>query len=333
MKLLPFFSALVFGVVVNSCAPIVQELGNAASIPQLTSDVAIMEDGIALPMRQWPAKKPQAILVAVHGFNDYSNAFDTPATWFATQGVTTYAYDQRSFGKTKNRGIWAGGEVMTRDLATFVTLIKQRHRNLPVYVAGVSMGGAVAMRALGKGWLGPADGVVLVAPAVWGWRSMNMFYRVSLWSAAHLAPSTTATGSGLKIWPSDNIEMLRKLGKDPNMIRKTRIDAIYGLVTLMDEAFDSAKRISKPVLYLYGVNDQLVPREPTFKTMTAIKSEKRIVYYKKGWHMLLRDKQAKRVWSDMLVWMRNKKAEFPSGEEITNKLKPRQIITAARADK
>lgn len=291
-----------------------------------------MADNQELPMRSWPAKKPRKILVAVHGFNDYSNAFDTPAKWFAKRGVTTYAYDQRSFGKNPNRGIWAGSEVMTRDLETFVALIKARHKNLPVFVVGVSMGGAVSMRALGNGGLASADGVVLVAPAVWGWRSMNMFYRASLWSAAHISPASTATGGGLNIMPSDNIAMLRKIGRDPLMIHDTRIDAIYGLVTLMDEAYDASPRISKPVLYLYGANDQLVPSGPTFRAIKAIRSDKRIMYYKKGWHMLMRDKQAATVWQDILVWMGDNTAELPSHEEISEKLAPRKLKTAARSD-
>ena len=331
MKSFSLFAVSLLMFLLPACSPMVQQLGAQKGVAQLKSDVVVMEDGVALPMRRWVAKKPRAILVAVHGFNDYSKAFDAPAKWFAQKGISTYAYDQRSFGNNDNRGIWAGSEAMTRDLATFVSLIQARHRNLPVYVIGVSMGGAVTMAALGKGWLGHTKGVVLVAPAVWGWRSMNVFYRASLWSAAHVSPASKATGSGLNIWPSDNVEMLRELGRDPLMIRETRIDAIYGLVTLMDEAYDAAPKISKPVLYLYGANDQLVPRGPTFKTMKAIRSGKRIVFYKKGWHMLLRDKQAKRVWQDILVWIGDNKAELPSGEEITDKLEPRQIKAAAQS--
>ena len=330
MRSFPVLILSILALLLASCTTIVQELGREKVVAQLKSDVVIMEDRAALPLRRWNAKKPKAILVAVHGFNDYSKAFDAPTKWFAKRGVSTYAFDQRGFGKTPNRGIWAGSDVMARDLATFVSLVKARHRNLPVFVMGASMGGAVTMDALGKGWLGQTKGVILVAPAVWGWRSMNLLYRASLWSAAHISPSSTATGSGLNIWPSDNVEMLRKLGKDPLMIRNTRIDAIYGLVTLMDQAYDAAPRISKPVLYLYGANDQIVPRGPTFETMKAIKSDKRVVYYRNGWHMLLRDKQAERVWQDILVWMRNFGAKIPSGEEITQELNPRQIKPAAK---
>ena len=41
--------------------------------PQLLADRMIMNDGAALPLRQWqPAGEPKAVILALHGFNDYS---------------------------------------------------------------------------------------------------------------------------------------------------------------------------------------------------------------------------------------------------------------------
>ena len=46
------------------------------------------------------------------------------------------------------------------------------------------------------------------------------------------------TGQGFNRTPSDNIEMLKKLGRDKLVIKYTRIDTLYGLVDLMDAALD-----------------------------------------------------------------------------------------------
>src|SRR3546814_4230142 len=40
----------------------------------------------------------RAVILGLNGFNDYSNAFSEPAAYWATQGIITYAYDQRGFG-------------------------------------------------------------------------------------------------------------------------------------------------------------------------------------------------------------------------------------------
>ena len=57
--------------------------------------------------------------------------------------------------------------------------------------------------------------------------------------------------------------MLRALGRDPQIIKETKIGTLHGLVTLMDEAYKAAGRISVPVLLLYGAKDQIVPPHAT----------------------------------------------------------------------
>ena len=58
------------------------------------------------------------MILALHGFNDYSNAFDAPAKLWAKQGIATYAYDQRGFGGAPGRGLWPGSEALATDAVT-----------------------------------------------------------------------------------------------------------------------------------------------------------------------------------------------------------------------
>lgn len=315
--------ALLIGIallLLGACTtPQIQELGLAVNEPFLDGKTAVMADGGRLPMHVWPAKEPKAVMIGVHGMNGYAEDFALPGPWFAAQGISFYAYDQRSFGRTdKDKlGLWPGSEAMVSDLKSVHALLKKKHGNLPVYVMGISMGGAVTMKALDSG-LEPA-GAVLVAPAVWGWRAMNPFLKSTLWITAHVAPSYAPTGESLDVWPSDNIEILRAIGRDPLYQSKTRTDTIYGLVNLMDEAYDSAERLKAPILYLYGKNDQIVPADPTYAVIGRIKAPKRVAVYKNGWHMLLRDQQRKVVWKDITAWIDNKTASLPSGEEHKTK--------------
>jgi alpha-beta hydrolase superfamily lysophospholipase len=160
------------------------------------------------------------------------------------------------------------------------------------------------------------DGLVLVSPAVWGWSNLNPFYRMSLWIAAHTFPGGTLTGSSVKITPSDNIEMLRDNFNDELFIKKTRTDAIYGLVTLMEEGYSSADGIDVPTLLLYGEKDEIIPRKPVESVVARLNGDSRVVLYQNGYHMLLRDLQAETVWADIRAWLVDPKAEMPSGEEL-----------------
>jgi alpha-beta hydrolase superfamily lysophospholipase len=294
-------------------------MGPVTGAPRIVGDQFIAEDGAALPLRRWvPSGKVEAVVLALHGFNDYSNAVAMPAEWWAGKGILTYAYDQRGFGGAPGRGYWAGTPTLIRDLRAAARAVKAAHPDIPVYVLGVSMGGAVVMAALADGPIDGIDGAVLAAPAVWGRAHMNIFQRGGLWLLSNTMPGLTLSGEGLEIQPSDNFNMLRALSRDDKMIRETRVDAILGLVDLMDAAYQSAPRLgSTPVLILYGLKDEIVPRDPVRAVMAQIPDhpENRRALYDTAWHMLLRDLKAKRIWRDIAAWIIAPTAPLPSGAD------------------
>jgi len=303
-----------------ACVPNIQTAGTPYTAPVLQSGEAVMADAARLPMQVWHAKaeKPRAIIIGVHGMNDYANAFASAGAWFAERGITLYAYDQRGFGRAPGRGIWAGAGVMKRDLQSMIELVRGAHPGIPLYVIGTSMGGAVTLTALADPATPPVDGAVLVAPAVWGWSNLNLAYSAALWLGAHTLPGEILTGRGLEIRPSDNIDMLKALAADPLVIKGTRIDAVYGLVNLMEAGYQAAPGVEgTPVLLLYGAMDEIVPPEAVRRTAGRLRTPVTAAYYANGYHMLLRDLQAERVWQDIEAWISGKRASLPSGEDIT----------------
>src|SRR5216683_1843458 len=80
---------------------------SSLSSPQLAGDRLVAADGATLPLRRWlPEGRPRAVVLALHGFNDYSNAFAGAGAGWAKNGIATYAYDQRGFGAAPGRGRW-----------------------------------------------------------------------------------------------------------------------------------------------------------------------------------------------------------------------------------
>ena len=313
------FAVVTMALLTAACGPTVQGPGPAIEPmpPMLRGGNFRTADGVELAVDAWHAEEPRAVIIALHGMNDYANAFAMPGPWWAGQGITTYAYDQRGFGRSSGAGIWPGDERLVDDLSVFTGLIKAVYPDVPVYLLGVSMGGAVVMAAAADRNLG-VDGMILVAPAVWGWTTQPFFYRAALWFAAHLFPAKSFTGEGLEIWPSDNIEMLRAFVNDPLVIKETRSDAIYGLVTLMDRAYHAAPRIREPVLLLYGDKDEIIPRGPVQAVALSLCAPSvRMAAYPEGYHMLLRDLSAQAVWRDIAAWTEEPGRHLPSGSGIS----------------
>jgi pimeloyl-ACP methyl ester carboxylesterase len=160
---------------------------------------------------------------------------------------------------------------------------------------------------------------------------MPFYQRWALFVAGWTVPWLTVTApDGLEIWPSDNVEMLRALSRDPLVIKRTRIDALYGLTTLMDEAMAAMGRISVPTLVLFGANEQVIPPEPVAQALARLPPGPRVVRYPRGWHMLLRDLNAPVVWRDVAAWVSDPAAALPSGAEITASLRD-QVAAPDRA--
>ena len=276
-----------------------------------------MPDGARLPLESWlPDGDPAAVLIGLHGFNDYAHAFAMPGRWFARHDMALYAYDQRGFGRTAHPGLWPGTDALVADLGTAVRLVRQRHPDAPVYLLGASMGGAVILAAGGRGQLAGVDGVVLAAPAVWAASEMPFYQRAALWLSAHTVPWMSLSGAGLDRLPSDNIPMLRRFAQDLLVIAETRIDAIYGLTKIMGEALRAAESLPVPALALYGRHDEIVPPQPTVKLWRRMPARHTRALYDTGWHMLLRDLNAPTVWADVRAWIaRGGRGPLPSGAD------------------
>lgn len=307
---------LLLGVLLflTACAPNFGPVVDQTTKPELTADAIIARDGTRLPLRRWEAQGTlKAVIVALHGMSDYSNAFDMPGRFWAKLGITTLAYDQRGFGRSQHPGVWAGSEVMRSDFEDALAAAHARYPGVPIFALGESMGGAVVLTSLAAAAVPAVDGIILVAPAVWSRQDMPVSYRVALFLAAHLLPgmvlSNSAASHVVTIVPSDNVPMLRALGRDPLFQKQTRTDTLYGLVNLMDEARTAADTIktAPPLLFLYGANDQIIPAEPTRAVIAALKKNPSISLtvkrYVHGYHMLLRDLDGELVDQDVANWI------------------------------
>lgn len=303
-----------------ACAPTLQQAARrdaAFQGPQLEPGAFVSFDGARLPLTRWEASaEPWAVLIAVHGMDDYANAFHLAARYWAANGVTTLAYDQRGFGRAPGRGLWAPDTLLTRDLRTLTALARARWPHAIIGVVGESLGGAVAIEAFASDDPPPAQRLVLLAPAVWGWSEQPLEYRAALWAADKLAPGKVFTPPDWlvrKVRPTDNAAELEAMSHDPLMLGGARTDALFGLVSTMQRAQDGVVSLRTPTFYLYGANDQIIPRRAALDAASKLPPSARTACYGAGFHLLTRDLQGPVVWKDVLVFLKDPGAPLPSG--------------------
>lgn len=320
MRARPYVLILLVTLVLAACAPRLQPLGpdtTRSMTPTFTPDGFLTRDGALLPVRRWaPDGTPKAIVIALHGFNDYSNAFADIGAFLSSQGTAVLAYDQRGFGAAPYPGIWPGTKTLTSDIRDILTATRAAYPGIPVHVLGESMGGGVLMAAWAEAPY-PADSVILVAPAVWGRATMPFYQTAALWMSAYTTPWMQLSGRGLERQPSDNIEMLRALGRDPLVIKEARVDAMWGITNLMDAALEGAKVFDAPALILYGANDDIIPAAATLEMLSSLPPQeaRKVAIYDSGFHMLLRDLKAETAWHDVGAWLGTPGTALPSGAD------------------
>ena len=315
---MPRLAVLLLAVLLGlaGCAERLAPPGPPIVPETVTSDAFIMPDGARLPYRAWlPEGPPKAVILALHGMNDSRDAWEYPAPDLIAAGLAVFAPDQRGFGATATRGYWAGTEGLVADASTMAALLRARYPGTRLILMGESMGAAVLMCAATSATPPAVDGYVLIAPAVWGRAKMNFGLRALLWTASRLLPGWRLSGGGVvKVRASDNDEALRRLSSDPLTIRGTRVDAVRGLVDLMDAALAAAPRFDAPALFLYGGNDQLVPPRATEAVWHALPDHATRALYPEGYHLLLRDLNRAVPIGDIVGWIERPDArDLPSG--------------------
>ncbi|WP_229803214.1 alpha/beta hydrolase [Litchfieldella qijiaojingensis] len=304
---------------------VIQEPGPGAAAASLESFHVIANDGYRLPLRHWSAKGTRrAVVLAVHGFNDHGGSFEILADSLTEHGIEVYAHDQRGFGTTAQRRLWPGEDRLTGDVATIARLLRERYPQTPLYLVGKSMGAAVVMLTMAGDDQPPVDGSVLISPAIWGRSAMPWYHRLGLWLGVRLIPSTTFSArmtQRLGIEPTDDPEIKRRLAEDPLILRSARVDTVYALTGMMDNALRAASRLTGPALILYGGEDQVIPPQAICIMLERLTDAKttpwRMVFYPAGYHMLTRYTGRDQTHADIASWLLDPEAPLPSHHEVT----------------
>jgi acylglycerol lipase len=318
MRAIRAILAGAFLALLGACAPQVQLSGTTTlDAAELRGDGIRTVDGVRLPLRAWlPKGKIHAVVIGVHGLNDYSHSFAMPAESWRKDGIATYAYDQRGFGDTPQRGIWPGTSRLVADFGAVAAIIRARHPGVPIFASGTSMGGGVVLAAMARPDAPALDGIILEAPAVWSRSTMPAIYPPGVWVLAHTVPGFRWHLREIQKTFTDNEDVVRGLAGDPMVLQDVRMDALYGLFDLMDTAYAAAPQVRVPVLLLHGDKDVLIPRRPIEDVARALPAGlRRFAIYERGWHILYRDRQAEIVHRDVAAWIRLRTAPLPSGAD------------------
>jgi alpha-beta hydrolase superfamily lysophospholipase len=290
--------------------------------PKLEADHLLTGDGVRLPLAAWrPDGAATAVVLGLHGYGDYREAFGLSGRWLAARGVAVYAYDQRGFGETRTRGRWPGAEALVDDCADAAAALREVYPELPFALLGESMGGSVALASLGGGRVNGVDGLILAAPGVRSGVQLHQLHDLALRLGGLALPwLRVELRRGGRPWLDP--EESRRLAEDPLILRHLSVGTYEGLIELASRADVVAGARLPPTLLLYGELDGTVMRVGIDDLAHRLGHCCTLRTYPERHHLLLHERDADEVFGACLKWLRT--------ACCTDASRPAPAVTASR---
>jgi acylglycerol lipase len=162
---------------------------------------------------------PRAALLCLHELGMYGGVFDDLGKRMSKTGIATYAIDLRGFGGWRDVDSKESKMDLDRtleDVKGSVEIIKKLHPNVPVFVLGEAMGGALALEAAQK-FPQIISGVISAAPGGEHYKTVDSYLTV----ASSLAVgSKAAFGLGEELLDAASPKQeLKDAFRDDEMVR------------------------------------------------------------------------------------------------------------------
>ncbi|MDD5427694.1 MAG: lysophospholipase [Candidatus Omnitrophica bacterium] len=254
--------------------------------------------------RQWGCSAPRATMIMVHGLGGHSNNWELVANFLVEHGIACYSIELKGFGNTEGvRGHIDSLNVYLKDIRRLYSIVKREHRNLPVFVAGESMGGLLSfLLAIKKPAL--LRGIVCVSPGFASSLKFSLMEYIRMISARFynskkqfVMPFTnemcTRDPECKKIMDNDPLE--HKLAT-PKLLQSILIGQVLSRLF--------KHKIRTDTLFLLAGADTFVSSEASKKIFEGIKfKNKELHEYPEMRHSLTMELGRERVFADLLKWL------------------------------
>jgi len=148
------------------------------------------------PALYWkPSAEPRAALLCLHELGLYKGVFDDLGQRMSREGVAVYAIDLRGFGdwqEAKEADAKMDLSKTLADVKGSVEILHKLHPNIPVFVLGEAMGGALALEAAAK-FPDLIQGTISAAPGGEHFNTASNYIKVT----GHLMTARVNKDSGM----------------------------------------------------------------------------------------------------------------------------------------
>ncbi len=260
--------------------------------------------GLNIFFRSWrPASgTARGVVAIVPGFNSHSGYYEWVAAQLTADGLAVYAIDLRGRGRSDGERFYVQNfEDYVTDVASFVSIIKEKEKGLPVFMLGHSAGGVVAcsytldhQQEL-AGLICESFAYQVPAPD---------FALAVLKGLSHIAPHAHVLKLHNEDFSRDPV-VVELMNNDPLIAHEVQPTQTVAAMVRADERLKKEfPKITLPVLILHGTKDKATkPGGSQHFYETAGSKDKTLKLYEGSFHDPLNDLDKKTVMADILSWI------------------------------
>jgi alpha-beta hydrolase superfamily lysophospholipase len=238
-----------------------------------------------LPLRCW--------LICIHGLSLNRDAYDAFAEEICKQGVGVISFDVRGFGSYRNDPAYQriDFDAIIGDIKQILAHLRSDYPQVPLYVLGESMGGAIALRI---GAVAPdlVDAVVSSVPAGrrFGARKTDLNVAYHWLTNKH---KQFDIGTRIVDRATKDASLRAEWADDPETRLKLSASELFKFNHFMNQNIKYVHDIKKtPVLIYQGYSDKLVKPTGTFELYRAISvKDKDLVIVGHAEHLIFEEDQ------------------------------------------
>ncbi|MBX9692131.1 MAG: lysophospholipase, partial [Cyanobacteria bacterium] len=241
--------------------------------------------------RSMPTK---AVILCVHGLGLHNGTYEAFGKKMSQSGYAVYSIDVRGFGSwmaAQGRSLVDFDSCMA-DVKATLEVIHKAHRQVPVFLLGESMGGAIALKATS---LYPEliDGLVSSVPAGDRFKQGRTSLKVALKLLSGNKDKPFNVGEGVIKQATEKPELRDAWLNDPFARMNLSPRELIQFQHFMNQNHESAKKITTtPVLIVQGCKDHLVRPEGTIELFNQLNThDRKIVLLPKSEHLIFEEAQ------------------------------------------
>jgi alpha-beta hydrolase superfamily lysophospholipase/thiol-disulfide isomerase/thioredoxin len=302
--------SLVFADPRSVAANVPDQSGNHRRKKEKEKDIDSNSDGstttisTGAPCISWvnPQVPPKVALLCIHGLGLYSGAYADFGTRLARGGIATFAIDVRGFGSWMK----AKGETdidfdsCLDDIKSAVDSIHAAYPNLPVFLLGESMGGAIALRFASQ-HPEMIQGLISSVPGGERFKQKKTDIKIAMQLLKH-PNKEFDIGDRIVDQATQNPQLRQQWSSDPLDRMDLSAKQLMQFQRFMNENHESAKRLTNlPVLFVQGTEDKLVKPEGTWQLFNELATEQKVFLAVPSEHLIFEDTQNK----DEITKLRN----------------------------